>query len=78
MKTERTYLWRVIDRGKPRVTSNHFTEEQVRRDYPECTPEPLLDTLVEEQVPETAEEMLRRSETIQLQYGASTGRPDSK
>jgi len=58
MKTERRYLWRVTDRGKPRVTKFYLTEEQVMRDYPECTPRPLLEPLKVHQVPETADEIL--------------------
>jgi hypothetical protein len=45
VKTERRYLWRVIDRGNSRVTKYYLTQEQVMRDYPECTPIPLLETL---------------------------------
>ena len=58
MKTEHRYLWRVIDRGKSRVTKFYLTEEQVMRDYPECTPQPLPETLQVHNVPETAEEIL--------------------
>ena len=36
----------------------YLTEAQVMRDYPECTPIPLLETLQVHQVPETAEEIL--------------------
>jgi len=57
MKTEYRYRWRVIDRGRPVVTL-HLTEHEVRRDYPECKPEPLRDTLQVQHVPETAEEIL--------------------
>jgi hypothetical protein len=56
--TEHTYRWRVIDRGKPRVTLAHLAEAQVRRDYPECEPEPLLDTLRPLQVPSTDRVMI--------------------
>lgn len=58
MRTEHRYLWRVVDRGKSRVTKFYLTEEQVMRDYPECTPTRLLETLQVQKVPETAEEIV--------------------
>ena len=69
MKTERRYLWRVLDRGKVRVTTTYLTEEQVTRDYPECAPKPLLYTLQEHQVPETAEEILDAIRRRPSEYG---------
>jgi hypothetical protein len=69
MKTERRYRWRVIDRGKLRVTRGHLTEEQVRRDYPECVPEPLLETEQAHEVPETAEEILAAVMRTPSPYG---------
>jgi hypothetical protein len=69
MKTEHRYLWRVIDRGKPRVTTAYLTEQQVMRDYPECAPKPLLETLQVHQVPETAEEIIAAIESRPSEYG---------
>ena len=51
MKTEHRYHWRVTDRGRRRVITFALTEAQIRRDYPEGDPEPLLETLQVEQVP---------------------------
>ena len=70
MKTERRYLWRVIDRGKSRVTKFYLTEEQVMRDYPECAPKPLLETLQVHQAPERAEEILEAIRLRPAQSGA--------
>ncbi len=69
MKTERRYLWRVIDRGNSRVTKYYLTQEQVMRDYPECTPIPLLETLHVHRVPETAEEILEAIRLRPSEYG---------
>jgi hypothetical protein len=48
---------------------HHLTEAQVRRDYPECTPEPLADTLQVHQVPETADEILDAIRRRPSEYG---------
>ena len=69
MKTEHRYLWRVIDRGKPHVIKFRLTEAQMRRDYPECEPEPLLETLQVHEVPETAEESLAAMDRTPSPYG---------
>ena len=69
MKTEHRYLWRVIDRGKARVTKYYLTEEQVMLDYPECTPIPLQETLQVHKVPETAEEILEAIRLRPRDYG---------
>jgi hypothetical protein len=68
VKIEHRYRWRVIDRGRLWVTG-HLTEAQVRRDYPECTPEPLADTLQVHQLPETAEEILDAIRHRPSEYG---------
>lgn len=74
MKTEHRYRWRVIDRGRPWVTRVAMTEAEVRRDYPECQPEALPETLQVVEVPETAEEMLRQAEATPNPYGPSSAR----
>ena len=57
MKTERRYLWRVIDRGKSHVTKFYLTEEPVMRDYPECAPPATAgNTPGAQRAPRTAEE----------------------
>jgi len=68
VKTEHRYLWRVIDRGKSRVTKTYMTEEQVTREFTECTPRPLPETLHVHKVPETAEEILEAIRLRPIQY----------
>jgi len=58
VRSENTYRWRVTDRAKPSVTKAHLTEAEVRRDYPECEPVCIEETLLVREVPETAEESL--------------------
>ena len=74
VKTEHRYRWRVIDRGRPWVTGAHLTEAQVRRDYTECAPEPLLDTLQVHQAPETADEILDAIRRRPSEYGLGGAR----
>ena len=69
MKREHRYLWRVMDRGKARVTRLHLTDEQVKRDYFDCTPEPLLETLQVVEVAETEEEILAAIMRRPSEYG---------
>jgi len=40
------------------MTKSYLTEEQVLRDYPECAPKPLLETLQVHQLPDTAAEVI--------------------
>jgi hypothetical protein len=58
MKHEYLYRWRITVDG-PADTLEHYTFEDFRRDYPECTPEPLPDTLQVLHVPESAEEVIQ-------------------
>src|SRR5688572_9432755 len=44
MKHEYLYRWRLKG-DAPAETFTHCTFEDVRRDFPECTPEPLPETL---------------------------------
>ncbi len=68
MKTEHRYRWKVIERGKPRIT-DHITEERVITDYPWCNAERVLDSLKIVEVPTTEAEMLAASDRIQLGHG---------
>ena len=69
MKEVKTYRWHVIDRGRPKITPTNLSEQQVRRDYPECTPEPVPDTLHIVMQPETAEEMAEQFRRTPSPYG---------
>lgn len=71
MKETKTYRWHVIERGRPRITPTHLSEEQVRRDYPECVPEPVPDSLHILMQPDTAEEMLDAAARTPNPYGPS-------
>lgn len=58
VKTEHRYQWTVTIGGRRRVVKFLLTEAQIRRDYPNGHPEPVLETLQVELVPETTEEFL--------------------
>ncbi len=57
MKHEYLYRWRLKG-DAPAETFTHCTFEDVRRDFPECTPEPLPETLQVYKLPESAEEVI--------------------
>ena len=58
VKTEHRYQWTVTIGGRRRLVKFLLTEAQIRRDYPNGRPEPVLETLQVERVPESAEEFL--------------------
>ena len=61
MRIEKQYRWKTLWAGKCGVTRHHATEEDIKVLHPEaiCLPE----TLIEVNVPETAEEMQERMRT---------------
>jgi hypothetical protein len=67
MKHEYLYRWRLKGDG-PAETFQHCTFEDVRRDYPNCTPEPLPETLQVQKFPESAEEVIEAVMPRQSNY----------